>query len=318
MAPHPEAIKHFPKSLQTLVKKLYNRIFKQNKNALCVMVGQTGSGKSYDSLAIISCFLLYRDGVLPQDQEIIDHVMFKALEFMRRVNNDDVKIRGEPFIWDEAGIDAGNQDYGTVKNKVISWYAQTCRNQHQLIIFTLPTLQMLTTQVRKLLHYYFEAVFIDASKKLGVIKPLEMQYNTRMDKIYYHRLSERDAEGYDNVVELCGCPLMHESLIKLYEKKKTMFTDDLNDEIQEILEQIDLKKQKDRVSAREGSMIALKNRIIKAYDLGYKDLKSIALFLGTTASALSKRGGTDILVDIRIERGEIPRIDSLNGVKESK
>lgn len=299
--PYPEAIKHLPIPTQMFIKKIYSRVFKQNKNALIVVVGETGSGKSYSALSLMCGIFLYRDGKLPDDDTIINHCKFKALEFMKEMNRSDL-VRGDPWIWDEAGVDASNQEYNTIKNKMISWYAQTCRNQHQIVFFTLPTLGMITSQVRKLLHYYLEAVTIDATHKVGVMKPLELQYNTRLDKIYYHRMKFSYQRNI-SLIEVVGCPLVHKTLLEKYETNKTSFTKNLNLEIQDSLQLIDDKKldiKKKRDSPMQ-SKEELKQRMKKAWDNGLRTLKEMSEYMGIAPHALSKRGGIDIIMEIKDE-----------------
>lgn len=238
---HPEAIKIFPNSTRILIRKLHNRIFNKNKNALVVVVGETGSGKSYSVIGLMIGLYLYRHGKMPTDEYIVDHCKFRALDFMKAMNTKELQ-RGEAWLWDEAGIDAGSKEHATNKNKILSWYAQTCRNQHQIIFFTLPTLSMLDSNIRKMIHFYLESCGIDMKRKMSIIKPLRMQYNTRMDKIYYHKVAIPSLDGGMNVITLAGIPKMSDSLMKLYEEKKSKFTDNLNDEITTILQMLENKR----------------------------------------------------------------------------
>ncbi len=304
--PYPDAIKDYPKSLQLIIKKFYNRIFLKNKNALVIVVGHTGSGKSYSILEFLVAWYLYLYGKEMPDEFIINHFKFRGVDFMDEMTKDNLPT-GDAWCWDEAGIDAGNQDYSSYKNKAISWYAQTCRNQHQLVFFTLPTLGMLTPQVRKLLHYYFEAVAINYQKEMGIIKPLEMQYNTRADKIYYHRLSYPSSDGYVDEIELANIPKPSESLCKLYEVKKTKFTKQLNREIFDILNTIE-KDKRTLLDNPDQVLEWVKDAIMH----GSQNLKQVANYLGmTNARSLSRLGGFTLFVEAKKElekEGKLPAI----------
>ena len=149
--PHPESIAHYPKSTQVFIKKIHNRI-ESGKNALIAVVGGTGTGKSWSTLNLMVGLDLYRFGKMKEAQWYLDHCIFRAKDLLKGLNDPKLKKK-TTWIWDEAGVDAGSQEHMSTKNKVIGWMAQTFRNLQQVVFFTLPTLGMLTYQVRKLLHY---------------------------------------------------------------------------------------------------------------------------------------------------------------------
>lgn len=302
--PYPEAIKDYPKGLQRVIKSLYSRIFLSNKNALIVIVGQTGSSKSYSGLGFLVAWTLYLHGKLSSDEEMIRHVKFRAVDFMKDMEKRELPI-GDGWMWDEAGVDAGNQDYATLKNKVISWYAQTCRSQRQLVIFTLPAMSMLTPQVRKLLHYYWETNGIDYGKKVSYIKPFQMQYNTRMDKIYYHKFSYTTKEEFIEVIDEMGIPIIYDSLRKLYEEKKEEFRIDLNKEIYTILKVID--KDKDTFLNKPEEIKQMIKDVIKKYNC--LTLKECAKYLGmANANSFARYGGFTLFVKAKQELEEESKV----------
>lgn len=295
--PYPEAIAHYPKSTQLLIKKFYNRVMHRNKNILAVVVGATGNGKSYDALGLMIGLDLYKNGKAGTPQEYMEHCDFRALNFINKMSDD--LPRGNTWIWDEAGIDAGNQEYATNKNKVISWFAQTCRQQNQIILFTLPTLGMLTPQVRKLLHYYIEAVGVDEKNGIGIMKPLEMQYNTRMDKIYYHKLKVISQDGFVDSLELCGIPKQDQAIYDAYEEKKKEFRVDLYEDIKSVLAKIEGKRVDDKSLVDDRT--DLENSMREAFNLGHKTLKAIAEYLGIDQKLLGKKNGFNILLRLKLE-----------------
>jgi type II secretory ATPase GspE/PulE/Tfp pilus assembly ATPase PilB-like protein len=291
--PYPEAIAHYPKSTQILIKMFYNRVVIRNKNVLCIVVGQTGSGKSYSALSLLEGLYLYRKGKPPTPEYIVEHTKFKAIEFMTAMQSPTLK-KGEAWTWDEAGIDAGNSEHATIKNRIISWYAQTCRNQHQIIFFTVPAISMLDPKVRRLLHYYIEAVEIDYKRKMGILKPLEMQYNTRSDKIYYHRIRNLVGKNKEyNEIEIIGCPMVSKETLDLYETKKQEFTVKLNEEIKDKLEIIENKNNNTKNNKE------LETIITKAYNEGYRSIVDIADYLGLSRHMLSKRGAGNIIFKLK-------------------
>jgi len=245
----PDAIKHFPFATQIFIRKIYNRIEK-GKNCLIVVVGATGSGKSWATINLMLGLELYRYGKLKDWKYYLDHCVFKAKDLMEGLNDPKLKKK-TVWVWDEAGIDAGSQEHATVKNKVIGWLTQTFRNLQQVVFFTLPSQSMLTYQVRKLLHYYLEAEQINAKKKYCVVKPLEIQYNTRMDKIYYHNVIYTTNRGMLEIDRM-AVPLAPKSMLDIYEEKKSQFTQDLNQQIQAMLEKVERKENPNSVDMAWG------------------------------------------------------------------
>jgi len=237
---YPEAIEHYPESFQLFIKTIHRRI-EGGKNALIPIVGQTGAGKSLAALQCMRGLFMYRYGFEPTDEEIIEHTIFKAKDFMSKMNNPNLKKK-EVWLWDEAGIDVGHKDHATMKNRIIGWLAQTFRNLQQIVFFTVPSISFLDASVRKLLHYYIEIVTIHKKTKMTIAKPLEMQYNIRQDKIYYHNLRTRATNGEILEVDLIGIPKITNQLEKQYEVVKNEFTVDLNLLIQEKLNQMDAKE----------------------------------------------------------------------------
>jgi energy-coupling factor transporter ATP-binding protein EcfA2 len=230
--PFPEAIAHYPPTAQVFIKRLYNRVTLHNKNCMCGLFGPTGGGKSFTALSIMVGIYLYTYGTV-DPKEIIRHVSFRASEFIHNVSDKSTRRRGDVWIWDEAGVDAGTQDHATRKNKFLGQYAQTSRHQNQIVLFTLPSLGMLTPQVRKLLHFYIEAVSIDERKKWNKVKILEMQYNVRQDKIYYHRIRTNTRGRGMQIINFAYFPLVDKPILDIYEEKKVAFTNDLNVRIEQ-------------------------------------------------------------------------------------
>ena len=237
---YPEAIEHFPESFQLFIKTIHRRI-ESGKNALIPIVGQTGSGKSLLALQCMRGLYMYRFGVEPTDEQIIEHTIFKAKDFMAKMNNPKLKKK-EVWTWDEAGVDVGHKDHASIKNRIIGWLAQTFRNLQQVVFFTVPSISFLDASVRKLLHYYIEVITIDKKRKITIAKPLEMQYNIRQDKIYYHNLRTRTKNNEILEVDLIGVPKISKELEKKYETIKNEFTVDLNLLIQEKLEKMEGKE----------------------------------------------------------------------------
>ena len=278
---YPEAIQHYPESMQIIVKRVVHRI-DNGKNALIPVVGQTGSGKSTSMVGHFhKAIYLYMHGEEPTDDYLISHVFFKAKPFMETMSkmSDDLenkeKVETQVWIWDEAGIEAGHKEFMSVRNKILGWLVQTFRNLKQIVIFTTPSLSFIDASIRKMLHFYFEVVAVDKSRQLCIIKPLIMQYNTRMDKIYYHNFTYPDRRGYIMEVDVMAVPRIPPKLEEKYEWEKNKFTAQLNREILATLTKIDRKDEAPYLKLTDRQ-----KKIVELLNQGVTDKKKIAEIVG--------------------------------------
>ena len=65
--------------------------YKVGQNVITSAHGQQGSGKSLFALQCMRGLYLYRFGKPPEDDEIIKHTVFKAKDFMQKMNNPKLK-----------------------------------------------------------------------------------------------------------------------------------------------------------------------------------------------------------------------------------
>jgi hypothetical protein len=284
---YPEAIKHYPIPTQIFIKTIHNRI-ESGKNALIIVVGGTGSGKSLSTLSLQIGLYLYRFGVMPSVEYATEHCIFKAKHLMEKLNEKDLQKK-ECWNWDEAGIDIGHKSHATIQNRVIGYLAQTFRNLQQILFFTVPTANFIDASVRKLLHYYLETRYIDKSNRICIIRPLHMQYNTKMDKIYYHSLTYPAGDGEYYEVDVMGVPLPPPEYVEAYETKKSAFTSDLNLRIQSQLQAIDLKEQKEQRAATEGvKLTERQQKILDLMEQGIVKTGKLAEIMGISSVTVSK------------------------------
>lgn len=276
--PYPEAIAHYPKSLQLFVKIVYNRI-ERGKNCLIPFIGQTGSGKSLSTISLMIALYLYRHGEMPSVDYIIDRVKFKALDVMKDLNNPNLKKK-DVRAWEEAGVAVGHKSHASVQNRVVGWLVQTFRNLQQVVFFTVPSMSFLDASIRKMLHLSIETKTIDTGKNICIVKPLLLQYNERKDEIYYHNLSYPNEDGYYDTIDLMGVPLPPQEFIDAYLKEKNKFTKDLNLEIQATLQKIENKKA-DILTPRQEEVANIMKK-------GITNQQEIAEELGISQPSISK------------------------------
>jgi len=229
-------------------------IVTQKNNCLnLVVTGQPGKGKSW---ALLSFFHLLSEA-MGKEFDLERSFSFRAVDFMRKVNQESFTEPGTILGLDEAGIDLHNLKYYDEMNKGLNSFLQTGRHRNYVFGLTVPYLPFLSKGVRIMMLAEWEALGW-TSKNKTIIQPRHLQYNSRQDMIYRKRLMViKDGRlQYCNKIEL---PKPPKKVIVEYESLKKQFTSDLFDDIVERMEgQID----KQKASVNRGRALTLKQEKI--------------------------------------------------------
>jgi len=205
---------------------------KKNKNFLGFISGQTGSGKSWSTISI--CEQL--------DENFNENnIVFSGLELMKLINSGKLK-RGSAICFEEVGVEMNNKNWASVTNKMLNYLIQTFRHRGFILIMNSPYMDFVDSSVRKLFHAEMSTVGIDFKQKLCKIKPQLIQYNGRIKKYYYKRLKVITKKGVIPI-QFWNVEKPSQKIIKIYEKKKKDYTDNLNKEIFRELKQLQIKKE---------------------------------------------------------------------------
>jgi hypothetical protein len=200
---------------------LESRLIKKSQNAIIVITGKTGSGKSYVSLRIGELWYKYHfSRELP-----IEHVCFSIQEVIDVLNSGKIK-RGDLIILEEAGANLGSLDFQNKVQKVFTYILQSFRSMNLCLIMNLPYLSMLNKSARLLAHAYFNTQGIDYEKKVCKIKPFFVQVNQNSGKVY-PKYPIIKINGRGRKIKRFNYAKPSENLIEEYEKKKNSFVSNL-------------------------------------------------------------------------------------------
>ena len=196
------------KSTEDLVTNVVKARLQRNQNWLCVITGDTGTGKSFSSLRL---------GSLVDEDFRIENVVFDVKELIDLI---EVRPPGSLLVLDEAGISFGSRDFMSKQNKVMSSVIQMFRFKQIALIWTLPDISMIDIQARRLMHNFLETQPIDYKKEQTRVKWFEV-YIDRWTGEFRHRFMKVETGNMGfAVVKVVNFNKPSEDLIKSYEKKK--------------------------------------------------------------------------------------------------
>jgi len=207
-----------------IIRFIKDRI-KKNKNCIIVIVGGTGSGKSWAALTLAQAL----------DPNFgIDHIAFLAAKFMAMVNKDFPP--GSVLMWDEGGVELGSREFMSKKNRLLSKVLQTVRYKNHIIILTVPDLKFIDAHARKLAHLILRTQHISAKKGLNYLSAYNISITPLTGDIYYPHPRIRTTSGRLVSIKRIAVKKPSAELIKKYEIIKKKFGDDLNASTQKELE----------------------------------------------------------------------------------
>lgn len=214
------------------IRKLYfnskkDRMFKRNQNWIAVIVGPTGSGKTYAALTI-------SDEMMEEKHDPLIHEVFSIEEFIVNLNNGKFK-KGDIVVFEEAGVNISSKNWQSKANKNINFILQTCRHRNFGIIFTLPMYKFLDSATRSLIHTAFVTDKIDYNKELAYLKVYDFKVDALRGKEPYTIFPKFWINGVLVTMRRIAVKMPREPILSVYEARKKEFTDKLNEEIEDQL-----------------------------------------------------------------------------------
>ena len=153
-----------------------------DKDVFIAITGDRGSGKSYGSLTIAEEVLKEKN--MNVTQNLFMH--YEAWEWLDALTQKTRKYQID--IIDEGGIFAGNRDWNSKSNKIVSKISQMVRYLNRVVIFNLPSLDKLDSHIRSLIHLHIETDWIDKSRNLLYVKARLIKRNQLTGDEHYVKL----------------------------------------------------------------------------------------------------------------------------------
>lgn len=208
-----------------------DRLIKHNQNWMCLIVGGTGSGKSWDALSLA-------DDISANGFDCRRHLAFTPSDIIKILNSNKLK-KGDIIIADELGVSMSSRDWYAIQNKLLSHLFQTFREMNVGMIATVPQINFIDKAMRGLFHNRLETVKIHRQEELNEVKVYELEYNNMYDKLFNITPVFRD--DYGNKV---GMPRI------LIRKPRKELIDDYEEMSKEYKKQIriDIEKKFDEIN----------------------------------------------------------------------
>ena len=214
---------------------------KQEKNAIILIVGDTGGGKSIASLGIsLAVDLTFHAGRIAHQT---------AQEFMRVLNLPELK-RGMAIVWDDVGKGLKRRDWYEMINKIVLDVIQTFRVMGLLLILNVPDKRLVDSNLLALFHYWAETITIEYDKELNVLKFFQVQVNRRSGKIYFKYPRTR-VNGRVKVIKRLKVKMPPKELVRQYKKDKKKAVKRLIDVSWKEILKIEEKEKKKLISETE-------------------------------------------------------------------
>ena len=202
-----------------VLQDVHERIFSRNQNFLGLIVGQTGSGKSYAGLSIAEML----------DPEFdVSRVIFDLDKLLEYISQSPPLPKGSVILIDEFGVVMGNRDWQSEQNKNLSKILQTVRYKNYYFIFTVPSMSFIDTSARKLIHYVFKTQKIVKRDRECVLRPYKIELDSLDTKGEpYKRFMHISVNGHHRKIKSMRIKLPSVKLRHAYEKKKDEVLSDL-------------------------------------------------------------------------------------------
>lgn len=151
--------------IHPVAHRIKDRCTNRNMNSLCVVCGQTGSGKSYISLGLANIV----DPTFADNVE--KRVCFTVRQFRTLLADKEHELpKSAAVIFDEIGVDWNARRFQSAKNIQMGDILQTCRYKNLAVFMTVPALRMVDLTARRLMHFYLESKYVEQSTQRNVYK----------------------------------------------------------------------------------------------------------------------------------------------------
>lgn len=248
-----------------LYKTIYKRVYHKKQNALILIVGDVGTGKSTLALRIAEKL----DPTFTKDN-IRERVVIQPEQFSELIAkaDDDKLAAGSVVIIDEAGASAmASRDWYSIGNKMISHILQTFRYRRLILIMTVPNMSFIDVHARKLINFLIETKKIDFNTRKTKARVWKLNFNkiSGQSDPYRIRFTKKDEYGEDVTLDCMWFTKPDIKLVHAYDKYADEFKQGIIEKAMTNIAKTKNKVKKKQFDAREiaEKIISNKDRYFK-------------------------------------------------------
>lgn len=270
---------------------LWSLVHKDNRNALIVVEGPPGTGKSYWCLKLAQYMdpgFFEKPGITAQ--ELSTRIIFRPSDFVKVLRDhgeNNSLYKGAVLIVEEGGVQADHRKWYTFNNMVYNYIFQTFRFMNLIVILNVPVIDYVDSDAQKLFNYHVKTLRV-TSENMNKVEIFQPQYNSIMKRIYRKHLRYK-INGQWIKFRTWSFPKASARLLHEYEKMHTKFKSGLIDELAEQMIMLDKQASAKKhqalvdekqaalqiadnpeewVSFRAGRLIVDKSRVERKYKIG--------------------------------------------------
>jgi len=208
-----------------LKSRAWRKMWLEDSNALWVIVGDTGDGKSLASVRL--------GEKIDPNFSVEDNVAKNIVDFIRMATDKDNYGQGSVIVLEEASVEASSLDWHNKSNRIFAKILDTWRHQNRMGIINLPNFMALDKGARRrtkaIIKMQFAKPWLDYSQG----KFYDSQYENVEDNFTtpFPIIDGRKRK-------YIRFKLPSQDLVDAYEAQKTDYTDELNERLlSELLEE---------------------------------------------------------------------------------
>jgi hypothetical protein len=225
-----------------LLRRVWDRVNRQNEHFMGCIVGREGSGKSYTALKIANAL---------DDSFSADRVIFDVTDLLKVLQNGDHEP-GNFYVLDEAGVSLGRRTWQDRAQILANQALQLIRSHNLGLIFTLPRLSELDSQAEGRLQAVLEITEKQPDEyvrlKWKFIDPDRVDSNGNILKKY----PRRKQNGYEKrITRNTFAPPEDDELVGTYEERKSEFQNQMYERTIDRLEEGDSDDETEELSVKD-------------------------------------------------------------------
>lgn len=241
-------------------RSVQKRIYSKKQNALILIVGDPGTGKSLVALKIANKL----DPTFTHEN-IRERVVIQPEQFSQLIAEEgkDKLPPGSAIIIDEAGAAAmSSRDWYSIGNKMISYILQTFRYRRLILIMTVPNMSFIDVHARKLVNFLVETKKID----FGTSKTKARVWKLKFNKVsgdadpYRIRFRKRDEFGELVIIDCIWFSRVDCKIVHSYEKYADEFKQRIAEKALKNITKVKEDTKKQEFDAKEIAALIMKER----------------------------------------------------------